>query len=372
MTLPIAILRTGTVSPVGFNSPSTFAALQVRLNNFEETAYFGRDGEAIVASAIPSSFGSATASALDRHIAFLSGAIAECLAGVDGGQPPGLPILLCVAEITRAGRLPDLDIALRDGVERQLGIRFGPESKVFAYGQASAFFALNDAFSLLDDHPLVLIAGVDSYIIPATLTSLINNKRVLNAENPSGFIPGEAACALLLGRPAMLERVCALFSSDPAKRQVPSVTMPALYCTSVAVARERAVLGGGAPNRAEALSEAIKVAAKGLPDQAESICLRISAQSNEDFYAKEFAIAAGRTKMSQSPLWMVCDSLGETGAAAGLLTLAWAYTSGHRGLLPGSEVVCLAASDEGERAAAVVSYGHYQPEKKEGKRWPFL
>jgi hypothetical protein len=74
-------------------------------------------------------------------------------------------------------------------------------------------FALDECFRLLDKYPQVLIAGVDSLLNFATLQALYERGRILSADNSNGFIPGEGACALLVGRPDMARTVLPRYSN---------------------------------------------------------------------------------------------------------------------------------------------------------------
>lgn len=242
-------------------------------------------------------------------------------------------------------------------MEAALDRRFAAQSRVYAYGQGGAAMALNEAFTLAGPHPFVLIAAVDSYACTETLLAMHAAGRVLSSVNPHGLIPGEAACAVLVARPGASTEVAPRFSN----RQMKAAADPhaTLFCTGLGIAQELAVAGGAAPNRAIALSAAIHMALGGLPPDSGAVGLRISGQSSEDFYAKEFALATARTNVAATPLWMLADSLGETGAAAGLLALAWAYAAAHKGYAPSSNMLCLMASDEGERTAALLSFGEF-------------
>ena len=361
MTLPVAILRIGAVTSVGLNAPSSFAAMRVRLNNFEETAFFDSKGEAVCAGIVPLETDAVRLGIMEKQLAMLAQALRECLQSLPGLATSSIPLLLCVAEVTRPGRPENLERTLNAGIAQILGYGFGAQSASFAYGQASAVFALNAAFDLLKTHPLVMIAGVDSYLGMATLQGLHERGRIFSSDNPDGFIPGEAACALLVGRAAETHHIPPFYSNIQTTGQSGQARDASLFCTGLGIAREMAVIGGTAPNKAKGLADAIKAAVNVLPAKGGGIGLRISGQSSEDFYAKEFSIAASRANVSATPLWSLADSLGETGAAAGLLTIGWAYASAHKAYLPASNMVCLLASDEGERAAAVLSFGQYQP-----------
>lgn len=357
MTEPLALLRTGAVTCVGLNAPSTFAALRTRLNDFHDLPFTDPRGEPLTVGVVTLGREADRAPAIDKHAAMLARAISECLDGLTLPDTHDIPLLLCVAEVTRPGRISALDAGLRPALERALERRFSPQSQVYAYGQAGAAIALNDAFALAGSHPFVLIAAVDSYIHAGTLLAMHGAGRVLSSVNTHGFIPGEAACALLVARPEQASRLAPRWSDR--QRAFSAASGATLFCTGLGIARELAVIGSAAPNRAIALSDAIRQALGGLPPDSGAVGLRISGQSSEDFYAKEFALAAARTNLSATPLWMLADSLGETGAAAGLLALAWAYAAAHKGYAPSFNMLCLMAGDEGERSAALLSFGEF-------------
>lgn len=361
MTLPLAILRTGAVTSVGLDAPSTFAAMRGRLNNFFKTTMVDSKGECI--PGCPVDFGEDVEplDAIGKQIEMVVRSIRECCKALPRAEPGSIPLLLCVSEVTRPGRPKNLEHLLVDGIHRAFGRIFAPDSSIFAYGQASAAFALDACFKMQDKYPLILIAGVDSYLNFTTLQTLHERGRILSSDNQDGFIPGEAACCLLIGRPDAIERIPPLYSNVKMPEQTPQIAKENLFCAGLGIYREAAVIGGTAPNRAVGLAEAIKTALKSVQDQPDTIGLRISAQSSEDFYAKEFAMACGRAGVSATPLWCLSDSLGETGAAAGLLSVAWAYASGHKDYIPASHALCLSASDEGERAALVLGFGRYKP-----------
>lgn len=362
MKLPIAILRTGAVTSVGLNAPSSFAAMRARINNFEESAFLDSKGERVSAGIVEldaDEASNAHLAPIDKQITMLVQAVGECLQDIPKLDTSKIPLLLCVAEVTRPGRLVNLEKSLSAGLEQAMQSQFAAQSATYAYGQTSGIFALNAAFELLKQYPLILIAGVDSYLNIGTLKAMHERGRIFASDNQNGFIPGEAACALLVGHPDYVQHILPRYSNVQTEAQASQVPSASLFCNGLGIARETAVIGGTVPNKAKGLSDAIKAALQALPDKANAIDLRISGQSSEDFYSKEFAIASSRSNVSATPLWTLADSLGETGAAAGLLAISWAYASAHKGYLPATNLLCLSASDEGERAAAVLSFGRY-------------
>lgn len=290
----------------------------------------------------------------------LVAAMRDCCKGLPPIDTSKLPLILCVSEVTRPGRQPNLEQTIVDGVHQAFGRKFAPDSSVYAYGQTSVAFALDECFRLLDKYPQVLIAGVDSLLNFATLQALYERGRILSTDNSNGFIPGEGACALLVGRPDMAHTVLPRYS-NVAAFQPDKPALFSLHCMGLGIVKEGATINSGQPNRAQALTSAIRIALKPMQENPDSIGLRINSQSSEDFYAKEFAIAASKAKVSATPLWCMADTLGETGAAAGLLAIAWAYASAYKHYLPASNSLCLLAGDEGERAALSLCYGQYKP-----------
>ena len=137
-----------------------------------------------------------------------------------------------------------------------------------------------------------------------------------------------------------------------------------LYCASVAIGREASAIGTTGPNQGKGLAAVISKVLGARELQPSDIEVRISDQSGEEYYAKESAIAAGRARVSPAALWCPADSLGETGAAAGPLAVAWAYAGMHKGYAPGIHCLCHFSADTGERAAIMLSHGQYVADKR--------
>ena len=131
-------------------------------------------------------------------------AIKECLTYVGNDfKAKMFPLLLCVAEKDRPGRLNGLDDLLFQNIQAELGVRFHPQSAVIARGRLGGAVALDMARSLISktSSPFCLIAGVDSLLVAATLYAFEKRGRLLTSKNSNGFIPGEAGAAILVGTP---------------------------------------------------------------------------------------------------------------------------------------------------------------------------
>ena len=90
-------------------------------------------------------------------------------------------------------------------------------------------------------HARIIVAGVDSYLAGATLDAYDRDDRLLRQDNSNGFIPGEAAGAVLL----------ATWHEE--------ISTP-LLVRGLGFAREPAPPGSGKPMRAEGLVQAIRAA----------------------------------------------------------------------------------------------------------------
>ena len=117
--------------------------------------------------------------------------------------PESIPVLLCVAEEDRPGRLEGLGDPLFFQTCELLGVRFHERSRVIAQGRVGGAVALHHASRLIHEEGFrhVIVAGVDSYLVAGTLRAYDERERLLTPANSNGFIPGEAGGALLVGPP---------------------------------------------------------------------------------------------------------------------------------------------------------------------------
>src|SRR5256886_13609454 len=103
---PVAIIASGMVTSVGLNAASSCAAIRCAIDNFSETRFMDKGGEWIIGSQVPLE---QPWRGLPKLVHMAVPAIRECLAGVKDLKPSEIPLLLCVAEKERPGRLEGLD-----------------------------------------------------------------------------------------------------------------------------------------------------------------------------------------------------------------------------------------------------------------------
>ena len=114
---PLAIERTGLVTAVGLSTPASCAAVRAKISNPTETRFIGSDGEWIMAHQVilDKPWGGLT-----KLIKMAAMAIGEALHDVPRADWGALPLLLCVAEKERPGRLEGLDDRLFGQIQEEL------------------------------------------------------------------------------------------------------------------------------------------------------------------------------------------------------------------------------------------------------------
>jgi 3-oxoacyl-[acyl-carrier-protein] synthase-1 len=336
---PIAVHHTGLVTSIGLDTDSTCAALRASVTNPTETTFVGADGAWILAHQVL--LGKASTD-LAKLVDMASLAITECLEPLRAEDREGMPLLLCVAERERPGRVAGLDGQILDDVQAAVGVTFDPEhSAVIPMGRIGALSALERARRLIDEHGMryVLIAGTDSLLVWRTLTAYSDQSRLLAEHNSNGFMPGEAAGAVLVG---------------------PAAGRPGeLLCLGLGQGIEPAPLGSGEPLRADGLTGAIKQALREAGCAMHDLDFRITDISGEQYFFREASLAVSRTMhqpKQEFDLWHPAEGIGETGAAAGPAMIATALTACRKGYAKGIRILLHASSDADGRVAAIVAW----------------
>ncbi|WP_431023997.1 hypothetical protein [Halomonas sp. H5] len=336
----LAILGTGMVTGVGLTAPAACAAIRCAIDNFQETRFMDAGGEWILGCEVP----------LEQPwrgrvklVKMLAMALQECLDGVPELDPAATPLLLGIAETSRPGRLEGLDDALIPEVEAELGLRFHPQSRVIAGGRIAVAVGLWRARELLATRAVdrVIVAGGDGLLMAPTLAAYEARDRLLTSQNSNGFIPGEAAAALVveLARPS---------------------EAPQLLCMGLGFGTEPAhVEAEDRPLRADGLVAAIRGALAEVGTTLAATDFRITDVSGEQYGFKEAALALGRLlreRKAEYDIWHPADCIGEVGAAIGGVMLGVTRAAVTQAYSPGNHVLAHFGNDDGRRAAAILSY----------------
>lgn len=263
-----------------------------------------------------------------------------------------IPILTLVAPRDRPHRAPDLEVRVASGLAHKLGRALPRGSEVIAQGRTGILAALDVARKHLEGRqaPLVIIAGVESFLRQVLVAHYIEQERLLCGTNSNGFIPGEAACAVVVGR-------------------AEDFSGPRLLISGVGTGQEPGQAGGTAasPVMGEGLTRALRTALSEAGLEYHQINTSISDLNGERFKFKERTIAAGRLDRlppsghSTRPLgymaeWHPIEYLGEIGAAIFPCLLGWAFEAGRTGYALGKEMLLFAGEDQGDRVAMVTVF----------------
>ena len=331
----ISIMAAGMVTGVGLDAPSSCAAIRCAIDNFSETRFMDKGGEWIIGSQVPLE---QPWRGLPKLVHMVVPAIRECLAQAGDVKPESIPLLLCVAEEERPGRLDGLDDELFVDVQAELGVRFHPRSTVIPRGRVAGGLAMIEARELIHAEllPFCIIAGADTFLIASTLAAYEEKQRLLTSQNSNGFIPGEAGAAVLVGPQA---------ASD-------------LVCLGIGTGEESATIGSEEPLRADGMVQAFKAAFDDAGSSMADVDYRITDSNGEQYWFKEAALAVARTlrvHKEEFEIWHPADCIGEIGAAAGPCALGVALAASRKSYAPGRIPLCHFSAETGERLAMVLA-----------------
>lgn len=334
---PISIRKTGLVTSVGLTAPTSCAAFRAKLSNPSETRFIDSSGAWIMAHQVELE---QPWRGLTKLAKMAARAIDEAMEDIDRDAWPQVPLLLCVAEPERPGRLDGLDDRLAAEIARELGARFHPESAVVPHGRVGVAVALAQARSLIQQPGIerVLVAATDSLLTWPTLSHYERESRLLTERNSNGLMPGEGAGALLVGKPAGGQE---------------------LLVTGIGFAMEKAHIDSVEPLRAEGLSQAIKTALAEAGLQMHDMDFRVTDVAGEHYYFKEAALALSRTlrkRKEEFDIWHPAECTGESGALAGASVLVAADEACRKAYTRAQAILSHWSADSGRRAAATLQW----------------
>jgi 3-oxoacyl-[acyl-carrier-protein] synthase-1 len=330
---PLAVLSTGLITSVGSTALTSCAAFRAKISNPSETRFIDSTGRWIMAHQVELGAPWRGLTKLARMAAI---AIEEALRDVPRRQWREVPLVLCLAEKDRPGRMDGLDEKLVPMIESELGAHFSEHSAIVTQGRVSTAVATLGARRLIaeDKTQRVLIAATDSLLSWPTLNSYEREDRLLTARNSNGFMPGEAAGALLLGHP------------DAGEAH--------LRILGLGFGRERATASSEEPLRADGLAEAIKTSVREAALPLQAFDCRVSDAAGELYYFKEASLGLARvlrTLKPDFPLIHPAECTGQTGAAAGPIVIASTWHAALKGYGAGPGSLLVFSDDDGQRAA---------------------
>ena len=335
--LPLVVRSVGVVSPVGLTAASSMAAIRCRISAARETG-FVIGGAPVVGAAVPFED---NVRGRARLLRMSVQALDECLEGVSRDVAPDLPIILCLSKQDRPGRANRLDASFVKELRRAVGLAdAGAGDSIITAGRTGAALALKHARDLAArGRDTVAIVAVDTLLTAPAIAHFAGVERLLTENNSNGFIPGEAAAAVLV---------------TTSKRHRDGLTILA-----VGLGHEPAPVDSGKPLRGDGMVAAVESALSEAGIGYQDLDFRISDASGEQYRFKELSLALARTMRVRKPefdLWHPAESTGEIGAAAGLVMISVAATAGQKGYAPGPGALLHLSNDDGARAAIVCRY----------------
>jgi len=335
--LPIAITGTGMVTGVGLSAPASCAAIRCAIDNFQETRFMDNGGEWIIGCEVP--FEEPWRGKY-KLIKMAAAAIRECLEGNQKIKPESTPMLLCLSEHERKGRVIDNDNQFFLDLQDELELEFHEKSRVIAKGHVAVAVALKHARSLIQELNVkhVLIVATDSLLVGPTLAHYEEYDRLLTSNNSNGFIPGEAGAALVV------EPVYAGQEKQ-------------LVCVGLGFGVEEAHIYSEEPLRADGLTDAIKESLGDAGCEMDDLDFRITDLSGEQYHFKEASLALLRIlrkRKEEFDIWHPADCIGEVGSVLAVVMLTVIKFASEKGYSKGNKVLVHLGNDDGKRSAMVL------------------
>jgi 3-oxoacyl-[acyl-carrier-protein] synthase-1 len=333
------IVSVGMVTAVGLDAPSSCAAMRARLDGFRETRFNGPRGGRLVGAPVPLPRNWIGEKRL-AHMA--AGAISEAFKDVPEARHRAA-LILCLAEPDRPEMVASNPENLSRRIVDMIGFKSSYRPRIIRHGRPSGHVALVQAKRILSSGqaPFVMIAGVDSYLSTRTILRYVNDNRILAPHNPNGFIPGEAAAAIILTRS----------SSAP------------LRLVGLGLAREPATIYNpeDRPLRGNGMTAAYRAALDETGIEMSRIGFRIADLIGESYWFKQSALANLRLVRGAhafQDLWSPAESLGNVGAAVVPIMIGMAWIAVQKGYAAGNPILIEASNDDGACGAAIVAAVH--------------
>jgi 3-oxoacyl-[acyl-carrier-protein] synthase-1 len=343
MASSLAITGISMVTPVGYNTAQTCAALRAGIVQFEEfEGIVSCCGEPIVVSQIQN-FGSIKQSRLERTKRIGIATCQEALTSLAGQNVYRRPFHLSVLvnESERPGNLLQLDDKLVREIILEAGFPSSTPIQFYPYGNAAGMKALQDAQQRMEYDPSTIefIWGIDSLLAMKTLAYLEKMERLKGPEQPRGIIPGEASVGLVLQAESMLR----------------SSTSKACRIVGVGVATEKVTVHSeDEPCLGEGLTTAIYTGLEQSGWSKEEVTQVYCDMNGEVYRAHEWMLALCRT-LDDPQVTHPADCIGDVGAASAPLLIGMASVALNRGYAKADKIFTFCSSDFGTRGSVCLA-----------------
>lgn len=341
---PLAIAGMGMISCLGEGAEVNAAAMRCGYDGFQETLFNQPfSSEKQLGAQVDSEL-----RGVSRITYMNKVAVEEAIKDLPKGYE-GLSIIYCMPEKSSTSTFNN-ETALREIIDDtfqdlQLGT-LGAASSAFWQHRCGFVSALQQAQELIytQGQEYVLIVSLDSLLNNATLSKYGGGlygegRRLLGEGHSNGFIPGEAATAILISNPI----------KNPSN----------VIISGVGDGIETATIDNEEVLKGNGIADAIKQASKDSGIEIHNTGFRVSSVSGEDYFFTEAALAQIKTlkqKVDEQPLWHPADSVGEVGAAVGGAITIMTYYAFTKGYALGENAICHISNDNSQRGAFVMQY----------------
>lgn len=340
----LAVKGCGMLTAVGYNAAASCAAIRARISGARtDNIWDPRSGQYldVCRPHTPQWW-----EGPDMLAELAAPSVLECLAGLPAQVPrETVPLLLLLSAPDQPGRPTGLaDIVLRE-LKRRLPFESSHPIKVLEHGRTGIIEALRLSADFLTSGKAVntLVVGVDTLLRQRVVDAYNDRRRVLTPNNSNGFIPGEAACCVLIAAEGQQ-------AGDE------------LVIVGQGQARESGTIDSDQPLTGDGITDALRGALDQAGLKMADTDYWLTDQNAEHYKAKECTIAQIRLERRSHPaptpyqIWHPIDCIGEIGSAISPALMGVGYMAAKNGYVPGSTALMHVGEDNGERGALVLHW----------------
>ncbi len=338
MSQPLDILWCGAVTPVGLDAFQTAAAIRARIAGFQHAIPLTPPQEPLKAARIPVR-ANLQKTPSDWLINLAARGIRESLAHPFAQGK--IALILGLPEKVRdhpalADSHPE---RLPLQIETFLGRNFHGRYTI-SEGGAAVATGLNMARKLLyrGDADACVVGGVDSLINSHDIQRMREAGRMIEPDLPQGLIPGEGSAFLLVTQRGRCPNPVATLFGASSAQEADSVRSPRF-------------------SQGRGLVTALRAAVEDAAVPESNVSFRVSSVNGERYAVWESMFSSTRfyrTRRERLTTWYPASSVGEIGAASGVLLVLVAALAIGGGYAPGPYSMCESASETGLRAACLI------------------
>jgi len=359
LTKDIYVAGIGMLTPIGFDAPSSCAAIKAGISAYALSDYRTQTGKQVTLSGIPDGVfsemeieideGEYYSSHLDHVIRMSVFAIKEALSKQNINNP--IPFIFSLQEPHKNLTPVNTETLMTNFVDQcefPLDIK---KSHFLSSGRASGILGLELAMRYLNEQneDYVLLGGADSHWSRSHIGLLDKDERLNVEGSTDGFVPGEAACYILLTR-----------HPEKALNNAGNI----ISLSAPGTGHEPGHLGSEQPYLGEGLDQAVKQALKGY--SGGNITKIYNSMNGESHWAKEFGVITIRNKAHFNESMQVihpAQNYGDLGAATGSMLIGVAAHELLKQTQQEDTHLVYASSDSAWRAAVRVSNIHLNSRK---------